>query len=148
MAASAFFIACKATEQIIKIKELSLTFLNIQKLKFPNKLVNEENIEKISKQILFYEFHLLAILDYNFIAPLPYGEIFSIVSKNYSGILLRIANNFANDSFRTRVGLRFNAEEIAEACVYLAAEFLDIDQESRANMEAVAEIMSIYPQVI
>ena len=37
MSATAVFIAAKANEQIITIKEASLGYLNIQKLKLPEK---------------------------------------------------------------------------------------------------------------
>ena len=151
MSATAVFIAAKANEQIITIKEASLGYLNIQKLKLPEKAqrpITEETIQKVSKNILLYEFHLLAILDYDFIAPLPYSDIFRIISQNYNVILLRVANNFANDSFRTRVCLKHSALVIAEACVFLAAEYLQVPCIVIPNYEVVGEIINIYNHFI
>jgi Cdk activating kinase (CAK)/RNA polymerase II transcription initiation/nucleotide excision repair factor TFIIH/TFIIK, cyclin H subunit len=153
MATTAVFLASKTTEQIVKIKDLAFAHLNIQKSKLENgrggsKPITEDMIEKLGKSIILYEFHLLAILDYNLLAPLPYSDIFKIVSTNYSAIFLRVSNNFANDSFRTRACLNHSALEIAETCCYLAAEFLEIKVDIVPNMLIVEEILFVFKDFI
>ena len=101
-------------------------------------------IQKTIKNIIFHEFHLLAILDYNFLAPLPYPEIVRIIFGKYPSIMLRIANNFANDSFRTRACLKYTGIEIGQACVFLAGEFLQQSIDVVPNFNVITEILSVY----
>jgi hypothetical protein len=148
MASATIFVSSKTNEQVVKIRELAVNHITIQRSKLlanrsmPSKDITEDMIEKIAKNIKLYEFHLLAILDYNFLPPLPYPDILKIIPRN--SVVVRVANNFANDSFRTRVSLKYSPEEIAEACAFLSTEFLEIEMSLNPKMEVVEEILTLY----
>lgn len=146
MACACLFLASKTTEQIVKIGDVAYHFLTIKNFKPQSactKASMDENLLKVSKDIAFHEFHVLAILDFNLPVPLPYLDIESLVAGQ-TQIFRRVANNFANDCFRSRAVLKYNMKDIAETCVFLAAEFMGIEVNTMPNSAIVAEILQVY----
>lgn len=119
--------------------------------------ITEDIIEKTTKEIVFHEFQLLAVLDYQLLVPLPYSDINSLVqSINGDSVLRRVANNFANDCYFSRLVLNFQTNEIATACVQLAVLFLHgnegLQQPNRQglgpiNSGLLEEIIEIYETI-
>jgi len=68
-------------------------------------------------------------LGFDFDIELPYSYLAAF--KNYPGLnddlILKIANNFVNDSFRTHVCLYYDPRVIALACLELSQMFIHSD---------------------
>lgn len=149
LATSATFLASKLTEQIVRIRDISTHYLNIKRSKASNSSIlnniTEDMVNKVIKDVTLHEFQLLAVLDYELTVDLPYQAINSLVNR-YGGdaIFRRVANNFANDCFYSRLVLWFTVDDLAEACVYLAGQFLGLPIEACENKELISEILEIY----
>jgi len=149
LATSATFLAAKITEQSVKIKEISTHYLNIKRSKVSNASIlnniTEDMVNKVIKDVAFHEFQLLAVLDYELTVDLPYPAINLLVNR-YGGdpIMRRVANNFANDCFYARLVLWYKPEEIAEACVYLAGQFLNAPVAECQHEELKSSILEVY----
>ena len=77
--------------------------------------------------------------------PYPYLEAAqSRVPKDRCEAFLRVARNFANDSYRTQLCLLKSASAIAEACVFLASEYLHLGLPSTPDQETVEKILELY----
>lgn len=149
LATSATFLAAKITEQSVKIRDISTHYLNIKRSKGSNASIlnniTEDMVNKVIKDVAFHEFQLLAVLDYELTVDLPYPIINSLVNQ-YGGdqIMRRVANNFANDCFYSRLVLWFKPEEIAQGCVYLAGQFLSVPVAECQKDELISSILEVF----
>jgi hypothetical protein len=152
MATACTFLASKVTEQSVRVKEIANRFLEIKRSKLPNvsmlSSITEEMIQKTAKDVIFHEFHLLAVLDYQLQVSLPYTDIVSIVSHGGgSQNLVKLAFNFANDCFFSRIPLWRTSEEIASVCVFFAASFLQVQVDLQINPQVLNEFLEVYESV-
>ncbi|CAG9321716.1 CCNT2_2 [Blepharisma stoltei] len=106
-------------------------------------------LQKFKQSIIDYEFNVLDVIGFNTEIPLPYSYITNFVNSynlqpKLKDSFLRCANNFANDSFRTLVALKKEAENIARACIFLASKYLNIEAMVVADPETVEIILELY----
>ena len=107
------------------------------------------------KQIfLGLEFRLLNDLKFEVEVPLPYQYITEFQLKirdwDYKARedYLRVANNFCNDSFRTQVSMIKPADNIAHACLHLAAGYFKLSIDIPHDKETVSRIAELYKKCI
>mmetsp|Transcript_4964 Transcript_4964/g.7474 ORF Transcript_4964/g.7474 Transcript_4964/m.7474 type:complete len:128 (+) Transcript_4964:1094-1477(+) len=101
--------------------------------------------EVLKKKLVKSEFDLLEALGYQLEAPLPYQYI----KQTWQGlssdtVLLRVAHNFANDSFRSRVVIQASPEDIGNACLHLAMLFLNQESNLEPDPRIVSSVLSLY----
>ena len=144
----------------MRVREVARQHLDLKRSRAASQAlqsISEEILEKTTKEVVFHEFQLLAVLDYQLLVHLPYPEISSLVqSINGDSVLRRISNNFANDCFFSRLVLKFQSNEIAAACVQLAVLFLQGNEGlcqpgcqilGQINPELIEEIIEIYETI-
>ena len=100
------------------------------RLKIPEFLSEQALITK-KTQILGAEFKLLSGINFAIVVNLPYDYIDNFKYKltgwspENREKLIKVAYNFANDSFKSPIVIARSAECIANACIYLAARYID-----------------------
>mmetsp|Transcript_22458 Transcript_22458/g.22169 ORF Transcript_22458/g.22169 Transcript_22458/m.22169 type:complete len:235 (+) Transcript_22458:28-732(+) len=111
--------------------------------------LSDSMLAGLKQNILQCEFAVLEALCFNVEISLPYSFISSFVSNLELNVyqkqdLLKIASNFANDSFRVPIFLQKSAENVAAACLFLASRYLSLGLEIAADQETVEAILEIY----
>lgn len=106
-------------------------------------------LKRLSDSIKNYEFELLNEIGFNIEIPLAYpfirNFIFPInISSDLRKTIIRYANNFANDSFRTNLCLYKGPENIAIACVFLAVKYVKFEMQIDADQETIGVIQNLY----
>mmetsp|Transcript_9746 Transcript_9746/g.9683 ORF Transcript_9746/g.9683 Transcript_9746/m.9683 type:complete len:167 (-) Transcript_9746:84-584(-) len=156
LAGACLFLASKALEQPRHLEVVCRKFYEERsairislnpRLQVPP--LSESMLVGLKQSLLQYEFSVLEAICFNVEIPLPYPHISSFVSSldvspYNKQDLLKIANNFANDSFRTSVLLRKDAENVAAACLYLASNYLGLGLQIVADQETVQTILELY----
>lgn len=111
-------------------------------------------LQNLKQTFLGLEFRLLNDLRFEVAVPLPYQYITEFQRKirdwdpKAREDYLRVANNFCNDSFRTQVCLIKSAENIAHACLHLAAEYFRLRIDIPHDKETVFRIAELYKKCI
>ncbi|CAG9317449.1 unnamed protein product [Blepharisma stoltei] len=156
LATSCLFIAGKALEQPRHLELFCKVFYDrrsaIQigknsRLQIPP--MSKAMLEKFKQSIIYYEFIILNTIGFSTYIPLPYSYITNFVNLTDLDVktkdsLLRCANSFANDSFRSLVALKKNAENIGRACIFLASKYLQIETTISADPETINFILEWY----
>lgn len=102
---------------------------------------------RLRESLFDCEYQLLESSAFEVCVDLPYPYLDaaqSLVSKDSREAFLRVARNFANDSYRTQLCLTKPASVIAEACVFLASEYLHLGLQTIPDQEAVEKIIDLY----
>jgi len=102
---------------------------------------------RLRESLFDCEFQLLASSAFEVQLDLPYPYLEaaqSRVSKDRREAFLRVARNFVNDSYRTQLCLNKSASVIAEACVFLASEYLHLGVPTTPDQETVEKIIELY----
>lgn len=102
---------------------------------------------RLRESLFDCEFQLLesSAFEVSLELPYPYLEAaLSRVPKDRREAFLRVARNFANDSYRTQLCLFKSASAVAEACVFLASEYLHLSIPSTPDQETVEKIIDLY----
>ncbi|CAG9326742.1 CycK [Blepharisma stoltei] len=156
LAGACIFLAAKALEQPKHLENVCRRFYVLRstiqtslnpRLQVPP--LSDSMLRRLAKNIEFYEFWLLNEIGFNFEIPLPYPYIHNFIfplniSPQTRKNVLRYACNFANDCFRTTLALQKSAENIAEACIFLAVKFLQLEMPVPADQDTVAIIRDLY----
>mmetsp|Transcript_7614 Transcript_7614/g.14343 ORF Transcript_7614/g.14343 Transcript_7614/m.14343 type:complete len:122 (-) Transcript_7614:5785-6150(-) len=109
--------------------------------------LTEGMAQKFAKTLLDYEHSLLEVIQFDVSFELPYSHIEALVMTapvDLRDSLMRVACNFCNDSFMSAVCLTSSPEQVASACVFLAARFLKVDIGLEADEHTVATIVTLY----
>ncbi|CAG9327662.1 unnamed protein product [Blepharisma stoltei] len=155
MAAVCLILASKANEESKRFEEICkiyMTVMNEHKGLRTQPEVPSSVIEKLRKQFVECEYQLLMEIDFQFIVSMPYHHIsqFCRTLRDFEpqirDTFLKVAYNFANDSFLTQVPLIRDANSIAYACIYLASKYIEIDVNVDADPVAVNLILDQYQQ--
>ena len=99
-------------------------------------------------QLLDYEFFVLSALGFEcwFALPFDYIDSFHDTALHTDALLQlkRCAVCFANDSFRSNIGLFKTAEDIAKVCLLLASQYLKFPVALEVDEETYKSIKEIY----
>ena len=156
MAGGAVFLAGKVAEQPRHLEALCKRYYHLSmaiKAKANPRLqappLSKAMLYSLKQHILSAEFQILEELAFEVEVPLPYSSITETcnllgLESAVSEKLLRIANNFANDSFRTVVPLCKPPQNLANACLFLAARYLNLEVAIQADQETVQIILQLY----
>ena len=153
-AAAALFLAGKVCEVPVRADAVCALLSDIEiahKRKVHPTLqappLSESMRSRLRESLFACEYELLESSAFEVHIPLPYTFIDlaqARVPKDQRDSFLRVARNFANDSYRTQLCLWKSAESIAEACVFLAKEFLHLQVDTFADQETVEKIIELY----
>ena len=155
LASACLFLSAKALEQPRHLSDfLKLTYDYAMKLRTKaNPLLqvpplSEAMEASFSEKLLEFEHALLEALGFDCWLALPYDFIDQFSSEALStdslSALKKYAACFANDSFRTPVGLHRSAEAIARACLLLSAQHLKLPLTLEVDDETYKYIRAIY----
>ena len=110
--------------------------------------LSQSMLHAYSERVLAYEFAVLEALSFNCWFELPYVHIEQYTNEALDGPTLsqlkQYAKFFANDSFRSNVGLHKSAEQIGEVCLCLSAEYLKLPMSFRVDEETYKNVKEIY----
>ena len=102
---------------------------------------------RLRESLFACEFELLAssAFEVQFDLPYPYlDSAQSRVGKNMREAFMQVARSFVNDSYRTQLCLSKSASVIAEACIFLASEYLHLGVPTTPDQETVEKIIELY----
>lgn len=156
-AAACLFLSCKINEQIRSLATLTQAYFDIERAKRLRKTpqtvlptVTDLMRSKLSEDIVTLESQVLRLIDFNFAQlEAPYPRLKTLIRSlqlepNTANALHTVAWNFANDSFRCQACLVFPMEEIAAACVSLAAAYMGLRVEVEVQAECVEMLIRVY----
>ena len=157
MAAVCLFLASKVCEKHQRLQKFCELFYEFEmekrKEKNPNLQsppISQAAVNNLKAAFVALEFQLLNEIHFEVVVSLPYNSI-TAYQKQISDwepltrkTFLKIANNFCNDSFRSQVCLVKSAENIAQACFFLAARYLRLSSSIEPDLETVSIILQIY----
>lgn len=160
LAGACAFLAAKVREQPRHLEVVCRKFYNERsairislnpRLQVPP--LSESMLVGLKQSIIQYEFWVLEVMCFDVEIGLPYPFITNFVSSlslssSKKQEFLKVANNFANDSFRTSVLLKKDAENVAWACLYLAKRYLRLELLVEADQETVQMILALYPHSV
>lgn len=157
MAAVCLFLASKVCERHQRLQKFCELFYEFEmekrKEKQPNLQtppISEATINNLKAAFVALEFRLLDEMHFEVVVSLPYSYL-SAYQRHLQDwdsatrkTFLKIANNFCNDSFRSQVCLVKSAENIAQACLFLAARYLSLSINIEPDLETVSKILQLY----
>ena len=157
MAAVCLFLASKVCEKHQRLQKFCELFYEFEmekrKEKQPNLQtppISEATIHNLKAAFVALEFRLLDEMHFEVVVNLPYNHLAAYQRHVQDWdpatrkTFLKIANNFCNDSFRSQVCLVKSAENIAQACLLLAARYLSLSIHIEPDLETVSIILRLY----
>ena len=157
VAAASLFLSCKINEQIRSLALLSEAYFDIERAKrlLKNPLaslppVTDQIRSKLTDDIVSLESQILSLIDFN-VGQLetPYALLKTLIRSlplepNTANTLQTVAWNFVSDSFRTQACLVFSMDEVAAACVSLAAAYMGVNVQVRVRAECLEMLIRVY----
>ena len=161
VAATAVFLACKLEECPRKLRDVVNVFHRMSRRRERKPLTHLEYFSKryedVKADLVRVERHMLREFGFCIHAEHPHKFVLNylrMMGQNTS--LMNAAWKIANDSLRTTLCIRFKADKVAVACIYLAARQLgvvlpedppwwDLFDVTRASIEMMCEsILAVY----
>uniref|UniRef100_A0A672MJG8 Cyclin-L1-like n=1 Tax=Sinocyclocheilus grahami TaxID=75366 RepID=A0A672MJG8_SINGR len=130
-------LASKIEEAPRRIRDVINVFHHLRQLRgkrSPSPLILDQNYINTKNQVIKAERRVLKELGFCVHVKHPHKIIvmyLQVLECEKNQTLVQTAWNYMNDSLRTNVFVRFQAETIACACIYLAARVLQISLPSR-----------------
>ncbi|CAM4577452.1 unnamed protein product [Leuciscus chuanchicus] len=130
-------LASKIEEAPRRIRDVINVFHHLRQLRgkrSPSPLILDQNYINTKNQVIKAERRVLKELGFCVHVKHPHKIIvmyLQVLECEKNQTLVQTAWNYMNDSLRTNVFVRFEAETIACACIYLAARVLQISLPSR-----------------
>uniref|UniRef100_A0A8D3BFM7 Cyclin-L1 n=1 Tax=Scophthalmus maximus TaxID=52904 RepID=A0A8D3BFM7_SCOMX len=130
-------LASKIEEAPRRIRDVINVFHHLRQIrgkKTPSSLILDQNYINTKNQVIKAERRILKELGFCVHVKHPHKIIvmyLQVLECEKNQTLVQTAWNYMNDSLRTNVFVRFQAETIACACIYLAARALQIPLPSR-----------------
>lgn len=157
IAAASLFLSCKINEQIRSLAALSQAYFDIERAKRLQKNphadlppVSDQIRSKLTDDIVSLESQILLLIDFN-VGQLetPYARLKTLIRSlqlepNTANTLHTVAWNFASDSFRTQACLLFSMDEVAAACVSLAAAYMGVRVQVGVRAECLEMLIRVY----
>lgn len=154
MATASVFLASKTLEERRALTEFCRSYLRLTSDQSEDEEEVQSRMENLKERIMKYEIWILGNLKFEMSIELPYPyfrlikEELRVTDKYIANSLTRIAYNFANDSYYTRVCLAKSAEAIARACMYLAVQYLRMTVNVACDIETVNLILGAYQTLL
>uniref|UniRef100_A0A8C1HJ49 Cyclin L1a n=2 Tax=Cyprinus carpio TaxID=7962 RepID=A0A8C1HJ49_CYPCA len=132
-------LASKIEEAPRRIRDVINVFHHLRQLRgkrSPSPLILDQNYINTKNQVIKAERRVLKELGFCVHVKHPHKIIvmyLQVLECEKNQTLVQTAWNYMNDSLRTNVFVRFQAETVACACIYLAARVLQITLPSRPN---------------
>uniref|UniRef100_A0A3Q1HAJ3 Uncharacterized protein n=1 Tax=Anabas testudineus TaxID=64144 RepID=A0A3Q1HAJ3_ANATE len=132
-------LASKIEEAPRRIRDVINVFHHLRQLrgkKTPSSLILDQNYINTKNQVIKAERRVLKELGFCVHVKHPHKIIvmyLQVLECEKNQTFVQTAWNYMNDSLRTNVFVRFQAETIACACIYLAARALQIPLPSRPH---------------
>uniref|UniRef100_A0A671LTH2 Cyclin-L1-like n=1 Tax=Sinocyclocheilus anshuiensis TaxID=1608454 RepID=A0A671LTH2_9TELE len=132
-------LASKIEEAPRRIRDVINVFHHLRQLRgkrSPSPLILDQNYINTKNQVIKAERRVLKELGFCVHVKHPHKIIvmyLQVLECEKNQTLVQTAWNYMNDSLRTNVFVRFQAETIACACIYLAARVLQLTLPSRPN---------------
>uniref|UniRef100_A0A672QUX8 Cyclin-L1-like n=1 Tax=Sinocyclocheilus grahami TaxID=75366 RepID=A0A672QUX8_SINGR len=132
-------LASKIEEAPRRIRDVINVFHHLRQLRgkrSPSPLILDQNYINTKNQVIKAERRVLKELGFCVHVKHPHKIIvmyLQVLECEKNQKLVQTAWNYMNDSLRTNVFVRFQAETIACACIYLAARVLQLTLPSRPN---------------
>uniref|UniRef100_A0A4W6D3D2 Cyclin L1a n=2 Tax=Lates calcarifer TaxID=8187 RepID=A0A4W6D3D2_LATCA len=132
-------LASKIEEAPRRIRDVINVFHHLRQIrgkKTPSSLILDQNYINTKNQVIKAERRVLKELGFCVHVKHPHKIIvmyLQVLECEKNQTLVQTAWNYMNDSLRTNVFVRFQAETIACACIYLAARALQIPLPSRPH---------------
>ncbi|XP_029472711.1 cyclin-L1 isoform X2 [Rhinatrema bivittatum] len=132
-------LASKIEEAPRRIRDVINVFHHLRQLRgkrTPSPLILDQNYINTKNQVIKAERRILKELGFCVHVKHPHKIIvmyLQVLECERNQTLVQTAWNYMNDSLRTNVFVRFQAETIACACIYLAARALQIPLPSRPH---------------
>ncbi|XP_067363193.1 cyclin-L1a isoform X2 [Channa argus] len=132
-------LASKIEEAPRRIRDVINVFHHLRQLrgkKTPSSLILDQNYINTKNQVIKAERRVLKELGFCVHVKHPHKIIvmyLQVLECEKNQTLVQTAWNYMNDSLRTNVFVRFQAETIACACIYLAARVLQIPLPSKPH---------------
>ncbi|XP_030071876.1 cyclin-L1 isoform X2 [Microcaecilia unicolor] len=132
-------LASKIEEAPRRIRDVINVFHHLRQLRgkrTPSPLILDQNYINTKNQVIKAERRILKELGFCVHVKHPHKIIvmyLQVLECERNQTLVQTAWNYMNDSLRTNVFVRFQAETIACACIYLAARALKIPLPSRPH---------------
>ncbi|KAM6932569.1 cyclin-L1a isoform 1-T1 [Lycodopsis pacificus] len=132
-------LASKIEEAPRRIRDVINVFHHLRQIrgkKTPSSLILDQNYINTKNQVIKAERRILKELGFCVHVKHPHKIIvmyLQVLECEKNQTLVQTAWNYMNDTLRTNVFVRFQAETIACACIFLAARALQIPLPSRPN---------------
>nr|XP_033486724.1 cyclin-L1a isoform X2 [Epinephelus lanceolatus] len=132
-------LASKIEEAPRRIRDVINVFHHLRQIrgkKTPSSLILDQNYINTKNQVIKAERRVLKELGFCVHVKHPHKVIvmyLQVLECEKNQTLVQTAWNYMNDTLRTNVFVRFQAETIACACIFLAARALQIPLPSRPN---------------
>uniref|UniRef100_A0A672GUW9 Uncharacterized protein n=1 Tax=Salarias fasciatus TaxID=181472 RepID=A0A672GUW9_SALFA len=132
-------LASKIEEAPRRIRDVINVFHHLRQIrvkKTPSSLILDQNYINTKNQVIKAERRILKELGFCVHVKHPHKIIvmyLQVLDCEKNQTLVQTAWNYMNDTLRTNVFVRFQAETIACACIYLAARALQIPLPSRPH---------------
>ena len=161
VAATAVFLACKLEECPRKLRDVVNVFHRMSRRRERKPLTHLEYFSKryedVKADLVRVERHMLREFGFCIHAEHPHKFVLNYLRMmGQNSEMMNAAWKIANDSLRTTLCIRFKADKVAVACIYLAARQLgvvlpedppwwDLFDVTRASIEMMCEsILAVY----
>lgn len=79
---------------------------------------------------------------------LPYSllsqTLKTLLPTSHQPALLQVSRNFLNDSFFSPLCIQKSAQQLADACIFLAGKYLNLEVDFEADEATVSDILQLY----